>query len=94
MDPTVQQVATTLGLTVEAVLNLMNNPAFPPPTSGSGLTASWSSIAAFQALWTATLANGWKISTAALPTFNFAWAAAHAPGQYYQPANTDPLFDA
>ncbi len=41
--PTIQQVAAQLGLTVTQVLNLMANPAFPAPSSGNGLSATWSS---------------------------------------------------
>jgi hypothetical protein len=63
--------------------------------AGDGVNINWSSAAinAFAALWTAAIANGWKISTASLPTFNFTYAAANAPGPYYLPALADPLFD-
>jgi hypothetical protein len=50
-------------------------------------------ITTFANLWTSAKSNGWKVSSAALPTFNFTYAAAHAPGQYYRPAFSDPLFD-
>jgi hypothetical protein len=56
----------------------------------------WNSadIAAFATTWNSVNSNGWKVSTAAMPSFNFTYAAAHAPGAYYTPAFSDPLFDA
>jgi hypothetical protein len=76
------------------LLALMSNPAFPAATSGNGLSSVWASgISTFASLWSATTTNGWKVSPAALPTFNFSHAAANAPGQYYTPAFSDPLFD-
>jgi len=59
MDPTIAQVASQLGLTVLQVLALMSNPQFPAPSSGSGMTATWSSapIAAFTALFAGERAN-------------------------------------
>lgn len=48
----------------------------------------------FGAPYQAAISRGWKISVAALPTFDFNHASANAPGPYYRPAFTDPLFDA
>lgn len=94
MDPTFGGVAAQLGLTASALLLLMGNPQFPPPTSGSGLGASWSSITAFAALWTATLANGYRLTNADLPVFNFAAGATTPVGIYYRGSSlADPLFD-
>jgi hypothetical protein len=53
-----------------------------------------SDLTTFAALWAAAKSNGWKISTAALPTFDFNHAVANSPGAQYRPAFTDPLFDA
>jgi hypothetical protein len=89
------QVAATLGITGRQLWALSSNPQFPAPASGSDQAVLWnaSDITAFASLWSATIANGWKVSTAAMPTFNFTYAAAHAPGQYYRPALSDPLWD-
>ena len=93
---TQSQVAAALGINVRALWSLSSNPQFPRPASGSDQSVLWnaSDITTFQALWTAALGRGWKISTAALPTFDFNHASANAPGPYYRPAFTDPLFDA
>jgi predicted DNA-binding transcriptional regulator AlpA len=89
------QVAATLGITGRQLWALSSNPQFPQPASGSDQTVVWnaSDITTFATTWSATIANGWKVSPAALPTFNFTYAAAHSPGQYYTPAFSDPLFD-
>jgi hypothetical protein len=76
------------------LLALMSNPQFPTPTSGNGLSSTWASgITAFASTWNSVKSNGWKVSPAALATFNFSYAAAHSPGPYYTPAASDPLFD-
>jgi hypothetical protein len=68
---------------------------FPAPAAGSDQAVLWntSDITTFASTWNSVKSNGWKVSTAALSTFNFTYAAAHAPGAYYTPALTDPLFD-
>jgi len=95
MDPSISAVATQLGLTVLQVLALMANAQFPAPSSGYGMTAGWSagSINTFAALFSSALSNGWKISTALLPTANIALMASTTPGPYYSPRLVDPLFD-
>jgi hypothetical protein len=91
---TFTQASTQLNVTGLQLLALMRNPQFPTATSGNGLSsAKASGINIFASLWSATIANWWKVSTAALATFNFACAAAHSPGPYYRPAYSDPLFD-
>jgi predicted DNA-binding transcriptional regulator AlpA len=67
------QVAAALGINVLALWSLSSNPQFPTPASGNGQNVLWntSDITTFTALWTAAKANGWKISTAELPVFNF-----------------------
>jgi hypothetical protein len=78
-----------------ALLALSSNPQFPKPASGSGLSSLWntSDITTFQTTWNAALANGWRISAALLPRFNFTLAASRAVGPYYAPALVDPLWD-
>jgi hypothetical protein len=95
MDPTIQQLAVTLGLSVTQVLLLLNHPAMPAPSSGYGLTASWAAgpAAAFATLWAAVLANGWKVSSAALATAPLTLMSTTTPGPYYRPPLSDPLFD-
>jgi len=95
MDPTVQQLAATLGLSVMATLALMANPAMPPPSSGNGLTSSWAAgpAATAASLWTAVLSRGWKVSGAALATAPLTFMSLNTPGQYYKPVLNDPLFD-
>jgi len=92
---TQSQVASTLGINVLALWSLSSNPQFPQPASGSDKSVLWNSgdITTFTALWTSAKSRGWKISTAALPTFDFVHAAANSPGAYYRPAFTDHLFD-
>ena len=84
MDPTFSQVCLQLGVTVLQVLAFMANPQFPSATETGGVY-SWSSgpINTFAALWAQVLANGWKVSTAALPTVNIALLASTTPGPYY-----------
>lgn len=73
------QVAAALGINVLALWSLSSNPQFPTPASGNGQNVLWntSDDPTFTALWTAAKANGWKISTAELPVFNFTLAAAN-----------------
>ena len=75
---------------------LSGNPAFPAPVSGDDKNILWNTgdIDTFRSLWSSVQHNGWTISTASLPTFNFTHAAANAPGSTYTPALADPLFDA
>jgi hypothetical protein len=94
VDPNAAAVCATLGITMVQLYALMNNPAFPTPSSNDGAgNITWSSITAFTALWTAAKANGWIITTASLPTFPFAQAAATPIGPSYRPPLSDPLFD-
>ena len=46
----------------------------------------------FLTVWGRVKSRGSKIS-AALPIFNFTYARANNPGQFYKPALSDPLFD-
>jgi len=52
MDPSFTAVCAQLGVTGLQLLALMANPAFPAPSSGSGMTASWASgpAASFDAM--------------------------------------------
>jgi len=95
MDPSFTAVCAQLGVTGLQLLALMANPAFPAPSSGSGMTASWASgpAASFATLWAAVLANGWKVSDALKPTAPLTLWSTTTPGPYYSPALVDPLFD-
>ena len=94
MDPTFSQVCLQLGVTAVQLLALMSNAQFPVATKTDGIY-SWSSgpINSFNSLWAQALANGWKISTALMPTANLAIMASTVPGPYYRPRLGDPLFD-
>lgn len=87
---TAQQVVTALSIRggVMALLSLSSNPQFPKPASGSGLSSLWntSDITTFQTTWNAAKTNGWRISAALLPSFNFTLAASRAVGANYSPA--------
>jgi len=90
------QVASALSISVTALWSLSGNPQFPRPVSNDGAgNILWDStaISTFAALQSAALGRGWKISTAALPTFDFNHAASNSPGASYRPAFADPLFD-
>ena len=95
MDPTLHQLAATLGLSVMQTLALMSNAAMPAPSSGNGLGASWAAgpAATAASLWASVLARGWKVSSAALSTAPLAFMAANTPGRYYRPPLSDPLWD-
>jgi len=99
MDPTIQQVATQLGLTVLQVITLMANPAFPAPSSGNGLSASWAAgpINAFASTWASVLANGWRAPTSIMGTAPLVLWASTTPGKYYGGAagvpGADQLWD-
>jgi predicted DNA-binding transcriptional regulator AlpA len=90
------QVASTLGINVRALWSLSSNPQFPTPVSNDGAgNILWDAgaISTFAVLQTSAIGRGWKISTAALPTFDFNHASANSPGAHYRPAFADPLFD-
>jgi hypothetical protein len=95
MDPSFAQVCTQLGVTGLQLLALMANAAFPAPSGGSGLSATWAAgpINAFAALWSAALAHGWKIPTAIMATAPIALWASTTPGAYYRPSGQDQLWD-
>ena len=95
MDPSLQQLSVSLGLTVMQTLALMGNPAMPPPSAGNGLTSSWlaGSAATAVALWSAVMANGWAVSPAAMSTAPLVYMSTNAPGPYVTQALSDPLFD-
>ena len=56
--------------------------------------SQWQTTAtgSFLTVWGQVKSRGSKVS-AALPIFNFTYASANNPGQFYQPALSDPLFD-
>ncbi len=91
MDPAFSQVCLQLGVTGLQLLALMSNAQFPVATETGGV---WSSgpINSFASLWAQAVANGWKISTALMPTSNIALMASTVPGPY-RPRPVDPLFD-
>jgi hypothetical protein len=68
---TFTQASTQLNVNGLQLLALMSNPQFPTPTSGNELSSTWASgINTFASLWSATIANGWKVSTAAHVQFH------------------------
>ena len=78
---------TVPGISVLALWSLSANPAFPQPTGNDADgNVLWNTpdITAFVAQHRAAIANGWKISTASLPSFNFAYAPRTRPS--YPPA--------
>ena len=94
MDPTFSQVCLQLGVTAVQLLALMSNAQFPVATETGGVyTWSTGPIDSFASSWAQALANGWKISTALMPTANVALVAPNVPGPYYRPRLGDPLFD-
>jgi hypothetical protein len=77
-----------------ALWSLSANPAFPQPTGNDAdgnVLWNTTDITAFVAQHRAAIANGWKIGTASLPSFNFAYAASNPPVLLAGPA--DPLFE-
>ena len=94
MDPTFSQVCLQMGVTGVQLLALMSNAQFPVATETGGVY-SWSSdpIDSFASSWAQALANGWKISTALMPTANIALMASTVPGPHCRPRPVDPLFD-
>jgi hypothetical protein len=94
MEPTFSQGCLQLGVTGLQLLALMSNAQFPVATKTDGIY-SWSSgpINSFDSLWAQALANGWKISTALMPTANIALMASTVPSPYHRPRPVDPLFD-
>ena len=93
MDPTFSQVCLQLGVTGMQLLALMSSAQFPVATETGGVH-SWSSgpVNSFANSWAQALENGWKISTALMPTANIALMASTVPGPY-RPRPVDPLFD-
>ena len=93
MDPTFSQFCLQVGATGVQLLALMSNAQFPVATETG--VYSWSSdpIDRFASSWAQALANGWKISTALMPTADIALMASTVPGPHCRPRPVDKLFD-
>jgi hypothetical protein len=94
MDPTFSRACLQLSVTGLQLLALTSDAQFPVATE-TGDVYSWSpgTINSFAGLWAQALANGWKFSTALMPTANIALMASTVPGPHYRPHLVDPLFD-
>jgi hypothetical protein len=94
MDPTFSQVCLQLDVRGVQLLALMSNAQFPVATETGG-AYSWSSgpLDSFASSWAQALANGWRISTALMPTPKIAIMASTVPSPHCRPRPVDPLFD-
>ena len=92
MDPTFSQVCLQMGVTGISIACVDVQCAVPGrdrDRRGLQLVIRGNS---FAGSWAQALANGWKISTALMPTANIALMASTVPGPY-RPRPVDPLFD-